>query len=171
MRLPCLSCLPALLLLFAISGMTPCIQAQSSHGHPDSKTALLSADGLLCSSTTMTTERGIKLLAGFCLVSAVLVWPRVTCRNNVRQPYRTKALPGRTGFRGLLPLPASPPCLPGYPETVGQSVRLRLRMDAGTFSASFRHCPPYAGSVQTTASAPSYGQAIQGVFQRPAECP
>ena len=47
MRRPCLSCLPALLMLLAISGVVPCIQTLDGHGYPATEYTLLAADGLL----------------------------------------------------------------------------------------------------------------------------
>ena len=111
MRRPCLSCLPALLMLLAISGVVPCIQTLDGHGYPATEYSLLAADGLLSVSAIMTPERGIRLLAAsLCLLPAVIVWPHATCCCSLLQPYQNGAMPRRTGVRGLVPLPDPPPC-------------------------------------------------------------
>lgn len=166
MRRP-LSCLPALLLLLAISGVAPCFQAPDGHGYPAPEQALLSADGLVTVPATMTFERGMRLLAGLCLLSAIVVWPHAACCSVLLQPHCDRPLPRRTGFRGLLPLPAPPPCPPSQPGTAVQTAFRRFRLYAGTFPAGFRLCPPCAGPVQTTASAHFTGRPSRASSNAP----
>lgn len=111
MRRPCLSCLPALLMLLAISGVAPCIQASDGREVLAQEQQWLSYDGLLSVPATITLERGSRLPADCGLPPVATVWPRTLCGDTIRLLHRDSVLLRGTDCRGLLPLPTSPPCI------------------------------------------------------------
>ncbi|HIU18426.1 MAG TPA: hypothetical protein IAB01_08290 [Candidatus Avidesulfovibrio excrementigallinarum] len=108
MRRPCLSCLPALLLL-VMGCMASCIQTSDGLERPAPGPQLLSAEGLSFPVAITNLDRGTPLPAGPFVASAAVAWPHNLCCGSVAAPHCESALPRSTDFRGMLPLPAPPP--------------------------------------------------------------